>query len=185
MSSRIARLLHNYERHASLPWPRALAGAQKVWFAVYDKADERRLRARLGEFELATKRTKHGWALCDLTDAFPAWMAAHEYRDSYFEAPELLEVALDDFRESVAMKVRAALWEADADTVVALLGAASLFGFIKISEVISMVQSEIPGRMLVFFPGEYDNNMYRLLDARDGWNYMAVPITGQEGVLAP
>ena len=33
-------------------------------------------------------------------------MAAHEYMDSYFEAPELLEVALDDFRESVAVKVR-------------------------------------------------------------------------------
>jgi hypothetical protein len=35
----------------------------------------------------------------------------------------------------------------------------------------------------VFFPGVYENNNYRLLDARDGWNYLAVPITMQEGEL--
>jgi len=44
------------------------------------------------------------------------------------------------------------------------------------------VESSIRGRLLVFFPGEYENNNYRLLDARDGWNYLAVPITAREGV---
>jgi len=29
----------------------------------------------------------------------------------------------------------------------------------------------------VFFPGQLEQNNYRLLDARDGWNYMAVPIS--------
>ena len=33
------------------------------------------------------------------------------------------------------------------------------------------------GRLVVFFPGQYEQNNYRLLDARDGWNYMAVPIS--------
>ena len=33
------------------------------------------------------------------------------------------------------------------------------------------------GRLVVFFPGQFEQNNYRLLDARDGWNYLAVPIT--------
>jgi hypothetical protein len=39
------------------------------------------------------------------------------------------------------------------------------------------VEGDIRGRLVIFFPGEYDSNNYRLLDARDGWNYLAVPIT--------
>ena len=40
------------------------------------------------------------------------------------------------------------------------------------------------GRLLVFFPGVYEQNNYRLLDARDGWNYLAFPITASEGEVA-
>jgi hypothetical protein len=40
------------------------------------------------------------------------------------------------------------------------------------------IESHIRGRLVVFFPGVYDQNAYRLLDARDGWNYLATPITG-------
>jgi hypothetical protein len=61
--------------------------------------------------------------------------------------------------------------------VVALLGAGSLFGFLRLSDVIKEVEREIQGRLVVFFPGQKDGNNYRLLDARDGWNYMAVGIT--------
>jgi hypothetical protein len=42
------------------------------------------------------------------------------------------------------------------------------------------IERDIRGRVVVFFPGEYENNNYRLLDARDGWNYLAVPITLHE-----
>ena len=42
------------------------------------------------------------------------------------------------------------------------------------------MERDVRGRMVVFFPGEYVDNNYRLLDARDGWNYLAVPITLQE-----
>jgi hypothetical protein len=47
-----------------------------------------------------------------------------------------------------------------------------------------MVESDIRGRLVVFFPGHLERSNYRLLDARDGWNYMAVPITlhGDGGV---
>ena len=35
-------------------------------------------------------------------------------------------------------------------------------------------------RLLVFFPGSYEDNNYRLLDGYDGWNYLAVPITADK-----
>ena len=50
---RIEDLKDRYESHVSMPWDRTLAGPQRVWFAVYDKADERRLRARLGDLQVA------------------------------------------------------------------------------------------------------------------------------------
>ena len=74
-------------------------------------------------------------------------------------------------------------WPALADpdnTVLALYGVASLFGFLKISEILPMVEGDVQGRLLVFFPGVYEQNNYRLLDARDGWNYHAVPITASD-----
>ena len=67
------------------------------------------------------------------------------------------------------------------NTVLAITGVASLFGFLRISEILPMVEAHVRGRLLVFFPGVYEQNNYRLLDARDGWNYHAVPITASEG----
>jgi hypothetical protein len=156
-----------------------------VWFAVYDKNDERRLRARVPEFEIATGKAGHGWSLIDVTDSFPSWLVAHEYRDSYFENPEALDVAMDDFLEHVAALVRTQLAAADERTVVGLLGVGALFGFVKVSALVKAVQNDIRGRMLVFFPGTHENNVYRLLDARDGWNYMAVPITPDDAQTLP
>ena len=180
---RIDRLAERYERYISLPWERDLAGAQRMVFIVYDKTDERRLRARTTLFELATKDVGHRWIECDLTDAFAEWMASVEYRESYFESPEDLDLKLEqEFLEHVANRVRRVLAapESDEGSVVALFGIASLFGFIRVSEVMRAVERDVRGRMVVFFPGEYVDNNYRLLDARDGWNYLAVPITLQE-----
>ena len=42
--------------------------------------------------------------------------------------------------------------------------------------------NNVQGRLLVLFPGEYENNNYRLLDARPGWNYQAVPITANQSL---
>lgn len=178
--SKIDDLCRNYERFVSLPWPDHLAGPQRIWFAVYDRMDERRLRARLGEFQIATARAGHKWQLCDLTDIFAEWMAGQEYRESYFEDPDSLESAMPEFLEFTTGRLRAELQRADADTVVAVLGAATLFGFIRVSELMDAAKDNITGRLLVFFPGEYEANNYRLLDARDGWNYLATPITATE-----
>jgi len=62
-------------------------------------------------------------------------------------------------------------------------GLGSLFGITSVSALIEAVAGNIRGRLLVFFPGHYEGNNYRLLDARDGWNYLAVPITTKDLVL--
>ena len=178
--SEIEDLIIRYERYVRLPWDHKLAGAQKVWFARYDPGQERRLRLRIGEFQTATTDAGHMWRLVDITDSFAEWMTNHEYKDAYFEQPEDLELALADFSDFVAEQVRQELKQpgVDENTVVALLGLASLFGLIRVAEVIAKVDSEISGRLLVFFPGQRDGSNWRLLDARDGWNYHAVPIEG-------
>ena len=180
---RIDRLAERYKSYIALPWQKDLAGAQRAIFIVYDKADERRLRARKDLFALATVEAGHGWLECDLTRVFAQWMADTEYRDSYFESPEDLDLKLeDDFLEHVAGRVREALTapEADEISVLGIYGIASLFGFVRVSELMKEIERDIRGRVVVFFPGEYENSNYRLLDARDGWNYLAVPITLQE-----
>lgn len=180
---RIENLVRNYERDVGLPWQQNLAGAQKVWFAVYDKADERRLRARIGEFEVATKRAGYKWASCDVTDAFAEWMGKEPYAESYFEEPDSLDTNLSDFVAFVAQRVTACLESPGVDdrTVVGVYGVASLYGFMRVSQLVAAVERSIRGRLLVFFPGVHEGNMYRFLDAREGWNYLAVPITSDEG----
>ena len=180
---RIDRLAERYKNYIGLPWQKDLAGAQRTIFIVYDKIDERRLRARKELFELATTQAGHMWFECDLTRVFAEWMAATEYRDSYFESPEDLALKLDDdFLVHVTDGVRKLLrlLEADESSVVGVFGIASLFGFVRVSELLNEIERDIRGRLVVFFPGEYDNSNYRLLDARDGWNYLAVPITLHE-----
>ena len=107
---RIDRLAERYKSYIALPWRKDLAGAQRTIFIVYDKADERRLRARKDLFSMATTAAGHGWLECDLTKTFSEWMANTEYRDSYFESPEDLELKLeDDFLGHVAGRVRETL----------------------------------------------------------------------------
>jgi len=85
---RIERLVEAYKNHIALPWQKDLAGAQRAILVVYDKTDERRLRARKELFSMATKAAGHAWKECDLTTAFTEWMAQTDYRESYFEHPE-------------------------------------------------------------------------------------------------
>ncbi len=179
----IEGLLKAYERFLQLPWDRTLAGPQKVWFAIYEPTQERRLRLHLPEFETATRDADHAWTDLDLTDLFAIWMAQHEYHEAYFEQPEDMELALQDFASSLSQQIVETLTkpDVDANTVVAISGLASLFGFTKASAIIETVAPSIRGRLLVFFPGQQNGSNYRFLDARDGWNYLAVPITGIEG----
>ena len=174
-------LVEAYRKSVALPWQQNLAPPQRVWMAVYPPEHERRLRLHLPAFQAATNEYNHAWALIDITTFFEQWMAGHEYRDAYFEDPELLETALPAFFDHLVGHVRTFLAEhPDPSGVVAVLGAGTLFGLgdvVKVSALLNAVNDAVAGRLLVFFPGEHEGNSYRLLDARDGWNYLATPIT--------
>ena len=182
---RIEELATRYRSHIAAPWQRNLAGVQKTIFVVYPKTDERRLRARLDLFGMATTSTGHGWRAFDFTDTFARWMSRLDYPDSFFDSPRKLAMLLDgDFASFAADRLRGALTGegVDENTVVAAHGAASLYGLTYLSAVLLEVKNDIRGRLLVFFPGEYDGQIYRLLNARDGLSYLAVPITLHNGV---
>lgn len=185
--SHVDDLIANYKRFVKLPWPSGLAPAQRVWMAVYAPVEERRLRLHLPEFETASKSAGYEWDLIDVTIEFETWMAAHEYRDAYFASPKLMQPELFGFFDQLVENVRHQLSDKTSErTVVGLLGAGSLFGlgdYVKMSALIERVHDLVKGRLLVFFPGEVEGNSYRLLGARDGWNYLATPITAEKGAI--
>lgn len=184
--SAIDRLLTNYSRQVRLPWPANISGKQRVWFAVYPPAEERRVRARLPQFEAFTLEANHGWTTVDLTRLLPEWIAAHEYREGIFAEPEHFS-ANSELEDLAVERVRQACSREDVDaaSVVAITGLATLFDFMRVSSLIERVEDCVRGRLLVFFPGEYAGNVYRFMDARDGFNYMAVPITSTESFITP
>ncbi|MFZ9937697.1 MAG: hypothetical protein ACO3JG_11680 [Luteolibacter sp.] len=63
------------------------------------------------------------------------------------------------------------------DEALAVFGVGTLFGLTHFSSVLKKLDGMVRGRLVAFFPGSYDKNVYHLLDARDGWGYMASPIT--------
>jgi hypothetical protein len=182
--SQVNNLIANYRRHVGITWQTNLAGRQRVWFAVYPPSEERRVRARFKEFEIATLEAKHHWKPVDITNLPAEWLAQHEYREAYFEEPSALSMIAEDLKVHVVSVLKKACQagDVDKDTVVAVLGAGGLFGFLHLSGVIIELEEAIRGRLLVFFPGEYERSVYRFMDARDGFNYMAVPITCSEGL---
>ncbi|MGN6258092.1 MAG: DUF1788 domain-containing protein [Solirubrobacterales bacterium] len=173
-------LLGAYRRYVSLPWADSLAPAQRVWMAVYPPDQERRLRLHLQAFEEATVEHGHEWTAVDITDSFERWTAANPYNEAYFEAPELFAAALPGFFDHLVEELRRKLAESDSPKgVVALVGAGAMFGLgeaVKVSALLNAVSDSIAGRLLVFFPGDVESNNFRLLDGRDGWNYMALVI---------
>lgn len=177
--SKVKRLTQNYGKYIAIPWRDDAAAAQRVIFCVYSESEERMLRARLDEFELTTRQAGHEWLSFDLTDTFAIWMSSQRYAKSYYQKPHLLPTLFPKYLDYITDQFSAALAQAsaDANTVVALKGVGSLFGFLKVKDVVDKLAPLVEGRLLVFFPGSYEKNNYRLLDGYDGWNYLAVPIT--------
>ena len=139
--NRLDLLKKNYLRLCETSWDRNVSGPQRVWLAVYDKEDERKLRLRLGLFEEATNHSNRKWKSIDLTDAFADWMCGpdnSDYAESYFEATDSLDAhKLAEFMQAVVARIRsqlAALPDPE-NTVLALYGIAALFGFLKVSEL--------------------------------------------------
>ena len=180
MISKTDALINSYERVLTEPWSQKLSGQEKVWFLVYDPTEQRRVMFRLGDFERVTRKHKREWLEVDLADAFPQWMANHEYREEYFQYPAGIQDQLEsELRDYVVERIIQATQKANdiENTIIAITNVNALFGFIKLSDVLQKVYAHNKGRILIFFPGEFHSNHYRLMDARDGWSYLARPIT--------
>jgi hypothetical protein len=181
--SRVKRLIQSYSKYISVPWRDDAAAAQRVIFCVYNETEERWLRAKVDEFEIVTRQAGHEWAMFDLTDTFAFWLSSEDYLEEYFANPEHLNDLLpDEYLAFITDEFETFLQknEIGPGSVVAIKGVGSLFGFLKVKEVVDRLAPMVKGRLLIFFPGSYENNNYRLLDGYDGWNYLAVPITADK-----
>ena len=120
-----------------------------------------------------------------MTAWFSEWLSGEDYSDSYFEDPDALGTKIGGFKKFAIAKLIDLVKRQGPNAVVGVLGAASLYGFVRVSELIHEVESNVNGRLLIFFPGVKNGTNYRLLDARDGWNYLATGITlGSQGGLS-
>lgn len=177
--SKIERLARAFTDHVAIGWPASSSGAQRVVMVVYDPADERTLRRRIDVFGQGAVAAGKVWRLLDLTPLVAGWLAGHRYRETYFEEPEeLLESGEERIACALAEAIEAALAaeEHDENAILAVHGVAAVFGFASVSGVILRVEHAIRGRLVVFFPGRVQEGRYRLLDARESWDYHAVPI---------
>jgi hypothetical protein len=182
--TKIKRLIQSYSNFIAIPWRKDAAPAQRVIFCVYNENDELRLRSKIDEFEIATVKSGHEWTVFDLTDTFPGWLASQRYAKRYFQKPDLLSMLLPNYLAFLQQEFEKFIKAkaVNEEYVVALKGVGSLFGFLKVKEVVDAFAPQVEGRLLVFFPGSYENNNYRLLDGYDGWNYLAVPITADRDI---
>jgi hypothetical protein len=180
MQSKLDQLLNSFEKVVNEPWSSALSGQERIWFLVYDPADQRKVDLRSVDFETASVKAGKKWKSISMKLCFPSWMVNHEYKEAYFTDPELIvdqleaefiQFAIEFLRNEISKL------DQDMDTLIAIKDVSSLFGFVRLSEILKSCDKEIKGRMLIFFPGEFELNHYRLLDARDGWDYLARPIT--------
>ena len=126
--SKIKRLIQSYSNYVAIPWRTDAAAAQRVIFCVYSETEELRLRAKIDEFEIATKQSGHEWAVFDLTDTFAEWLAGQRYAKSYFQKPNLLSPLLPKYLTSITDTFETFLNEKNAgeNSVVALKGVGSL-----------------------------------------------------------
>lgn len=179
--NRIDQLLANYRSHIQMPLRLGLPTSQRVWFAVYPAEEERRLANRVGEFELATTEAGHPWIRIDLKGSFARWLDSVDEleRPAWFQHPGDIDLyAKTEWKDALAKFFRLEVARAAAPerTVFALTGLMELYDFLHVSDLIDALESSFPGFLLVFFPGVKEGNTYRFLDARTGWNYLALPI---------
>lgn len=183
--SRLDQLVQSYRNHAAIPLKQGLTVAERTWFVVYSPEEERRLRSRLAEFEIATKDSALLWFEIDLTGSFARWLDSFddpEEREASLATPSIVENYADpgfiDYLAATIRKVAAGLPASEVErTVFAITGLMELYDFIHVSQVMDALVKDVRGVFLLFFPGEREENTYRFLGARTGWDYLATPIT--------
>ncbi|MDH4459324.1 MAG: hypothetical protein QE272_11525 [Nevskia sp.] len=177
-------ILDKLKEHLALPWPQNVSGQERVLMVVYPPSEERRVRrlVETGEFAQEVRALNHGWSSLDLATTFSQWLAKHEYGDRLLQRPERLwddKGNVNGLEGYLVERICQASANDDPNTVFAMLGCGGLFGLFSVSRLIQLVAERVPGRLVAFFPGEFDaaHNSYRLLGAKDGWGYLATPIT--------
>ena len=183
--SRLDQLIESYRRHAEIPLKQSVTVAERTWFVVYSPEEERRLRSRLAEFEIATKDCGLHWQEIDFTGSFTRWLDQSydaEERDAMLGSPAIVEnYAVPDYCDFLADIIRKAVAALPAGevecTVFAVTGLMELYDFIHVSQVMDALNKEVRGVLVIFFPGDREENTYRFLGARTGWDYLATPIT--------
>ncbi|MDC0267761.1 hypothetical protein OAK97_00470 [bacterium] len=182
--SQLDQLITNYQRHIELTHSLSLPTAQRIWFAVYSPEDERRLQVKLGEFELATLDAGYLWRTIDLRGQLTAWFQSVDPDElpAWFQYPGDIETySKTQFQRRLVNFIRAEMEKAPEPdrTVFALVGLMELFDYRHLSDILAELEKSFPGFLLVFFPGEREENTYRFLNARDGWDYLATPIQAE------
>jgi Domain of unknown function (DUF1788) len=183
--SRVSDLVDAYSAELTLPWRTGLSGGERVWMLVYPPDLERAMRAALPRLELATGEAGHGWRTVDITENLGNWLANHRFAEAFFEDPSDLTPAITDhFEADLVAEMRQQLATAGDDDVAVLVGIGSIFPFVRASSVIKAIDDDVNGRLLVLFPGLHDpdTHSFRLLDARDGFNYRARVIDPQKDI---
>lgn len=180
--SRVSDLVDAYETDLRLTWRSGLSGAERVWMLVYPPELERAMRVQVPELGQRTRDAQHDWDVIDLSDELGHWIAHHEYAEAFYADPDDFTSAIVDmFADQLVQHVRTRLSTTGENAVVALVGVASLFPFVRASALIQAIDA-VQGRLLVLFPGRHDpdSHSFRLLDARDGFNYRARVITPEK-----
>jgi len=180
--SKVNKLISSYSKYIAIPWRSDAAAPQRVICCVYSPNEELRLRAKIDEFELATREAGHGWSVFDLTNTFGEWLAGQRYAEKYYVQPSLLSTLMQKYLSHIEENFTKFIIAngANENSVVALQGVGSLFGLLKVKDVMEKLAPLIHGRLVVLFPGSYEDNNYQLLDGYDGWNYLAIPITANK-----
>lgn len=168
-----------FRRQVQLPWRSDVPPSARVWMLWYDRSLEPRVAGQWPAFEQETLRAGHGWRGLDAGTMFGTWLASHELRDAVLEQPDELRALLPEFEDHVVSEITTVLDVSGVDDLVAVRRCGALFGLASLSKVVSRVEPSVRGRLLLSFAGRYEGTGYRLLDARPGWNYHAVPIPSE------
>jgi hypothetical protein len=172
-------LVRSFRRQVQLPWRTDVPASGRVWILWYDRSLELRVGGQWPLLEQESARAGHGWRSIDAGPMFAQWLDGHELRDAVLSQPDELGSLLPEFEDAVVEQLTTVLDAAAPDDLVAVKRCGALFGLASLSKVVNRVESSVQGRLLLSFAGRYEGTGYRLLDARPGWNYHAVPIPSE------